>query len=94
MEAHEESNRGHEARRILDNPLFREAIDTLREGIIGKWRAAPIRDREGMHELKLMDKLLTDIEGYLRSVLDTGKMADIQLEKERKVAELRKAGIR
>lgn len=94
MNTHDESVRGHEANQILEHPLFREAIDTMRQAIIDKWRAAPIRDREGMHELKLMDKLLSDLEGYFKHIAETGKMAEIQLEQARKVEKLRKAGIR
>lgn len=93
MNTHDESIRGHEARQLLENPLFREAVDTMRQAIYEKWRSAPIRDKEGMHELKLMDKLLSDLEGYFKHVADTGKMAEIQLEQEKKVEKLRKAGI-
>ncbi len=47
-----------------------------------------------MHELKLMDKILTDFETYFRTLAETGKMADIQLEQEQKLLRLRKSGIR
>ena len=30
-----------------------------------------------MHELKLMDKILTDFETYFRTLAETGKMAEI-----------------
>lgn len=90
----QERERGHEAKKLLENPIFRECIDSLRDGIIAKWRAAPIRDRDGAHELKLMDKLLSDIEGYIRTIADTGKIADIQLERDLKMEKLKKAGIR
>lgn len=90
----QERERGHEAKMLLENPLFRECIDTLRESIVAKWRAAPIRDRDGAHELKLMDKLLSDIEGYIRTIAETGKIADIQLERDLKMEKLKKAGIR
>ena len=94
MDIHKESERGHAAKQLLDNEIYREAIASLRESIVTKRRNAPIRDREGAHELKLMDKLLTDIEGYIKTVADTGKMADIQLEKEKNIAKLKIAGIR
>ena len=94
MNLHEDSQRGHEAKMLLENKLYKEAISGLRENIITSWRNAPVRDRDGMHELKLMDKLLTDIERYIKQIADTGKMADIQLEKDAKLAELKKKGIR
>lgn len=94
MNTHEESTRGFQARQLLENAIFQESVEKLQESIISKWRSAPVRDREGMHELKLMDKILGDIVSYIRQVAETGRMADIQLEQERKVAELKKKGIR
>lgn len=89
-----ESQRGNEAKSLLDNPLYQECVQSLREAIISKWRSTPIRDREGAHELKLMDKLLSDIEQYFKTIAETGKIADIQIERERKMERLKKAGIR
>ena len=94
MNLNDESQRGHEARSLLENPLYVECVTSLREAIITKWRATPIRDREGAHELKLMDKLLSDIEQYFRTVAETGKIADIQIERDRRMDKLKKAGIR
>ena len=94
MDVYEESERGNRARDLLNNAMFRETIDSLRTAIVDKWRSAPMRDIEGQHELKIMDKLLTDIEAYIKKTADTGKMADIQLERDTKVAELKRHGIR
>ena len=94
MDKYEESQRGYQASQLIDNPIYKECISELRKGIVEKWRTAPIRDSEGLYSLKLMDKLLTDIEGYIKNVAETGKMADIQLEREKNVANLRKVGIR
>lgn len=94
MNLHDEAERGRDAKLLLENRIFTESVSKLKESIVDKWRSCPIRDREGQHELKLMDKVLTDIVGYIKQVADTGKMADIQLEQERKVQELKKAGIR
>ena len=94
MDTYTESQRGIEVKALLQNPLFREAFDTLRAGIVDKWRSCPVRDKEGQHELKLMDVILSNVENYIKQIADTGKMADIQLERERKVAKLKEAGIR
>lgn len=94
MNRQEESERGHMARQILENPLYAESIQVLKSAIYDKWRACPLRDRDGAHELKLMDKLLTDFEGYFKQVLETGKLADIQTEQDRKLTLLKRAGVR
>jgi len=41
-----------------------------------------------------MDVILSNVENYIKQIADTGKMADIQLERERKVAKLKEVGIR
>jgi hypothetical protein len=91
---YEEDSRGRQAADLLENSIYREAIDTLRQSLVDKWRSCPIRDKEGQHELKLMDKLVGDIEMYIANIAKTGKMAAIQLEQEQKVEKLRKFGIR
>ena len=94
MNVYEEDARGKQAEELLGNPMFREAIDTLRQSLVDKWLSSPIRDVEGQHELRLMTKLLGDVEGYIANIAKTGKMAAIQLEQEQKVEKLRKFGIR
>lgn len=94
MNLHEDAQLGYEARQLLENELFRSALDNIRAGIVEKWRSCPIRDREGQHELKLMDKLLSELEGYIKQVVDTGKMAEIQLENERRMQLVKQSGIR
>ncbi len=93
MNKHTEYSRGQRAKELLDNEIYKDCIKQLSDGIVDKWRSAPIRDREGMHELKLMDKLLTDIEAYIKTTAETGKMAEIQLAQENNVAKLKRAGI-
>ena len=93
MSFKEELRRGELARHVVENEIYQDAIKQVREGIIKKWEEAPLRDREGHHELKIMLKLLCEITGYIQTTMDTGKMAQIQLEHDRKVTQLRKAGI-
>lgn len=94
MNLQKDSERGYQANELLNNELFSESINMLRQGIVDKWRETPIRDKEGQHELKLMDKVLTDMVNYLKTIISNGKMADIQLEQEKKLSKLHKAGIR
>ena len=93
MNIQQEIQAGFNAQKLYENEQFKAAFNQIRAGIIEKWRSCPIRDIEGQHELKLMDKLLNDLEGYFKTVIDSGKMAEIQLENEKKVAKLKKAGI-
>jgi hypothetical protein len=74
------------AKQLTENPIYIEAIGLIRYGIITKWENCPIRDTEGQHELKLMLKLLTDLERNINRVIDTGKLAEIEIERQKKMS--------
>ena len=82
MDLSEEQRRGELASHVLDNPIYQESWQSVRSGIISAWETCPIRDKEGQGELKLMLKLLTDVQRNLEAVTSTGKMAEIQIERE------------
>lgn len=82
MDSSEELRRGDLAQMVLENPIYIESMQTVRETLIQAWESAPIRDTEGQHELKLMLKLLTDLQRNIEDVMQTGKLAKIQIERE------------
>lgn len=88
-----ELRRAEQARQLLQNEMYVNAVNTVRQAIIDKWISAPMRDIEGQHELKLMLKLLGDVTGYIQTALETGKMAEIQLEQERRMTKLKSVGL-
>lgn len=93
MSASEELRRGEQARQLLQNELYQDAVTQVRQAIIDKWMQAPLRDREGHHELKIMLKLLGDLTGYIQTTLETGKLAQIQVESERRMTKLKAVGL-
>ena len=78
-----EERRGRMAQEILDNALFKESFHSVKTGILEAWANSPIRDHEGQHELRLMLKLLNDVEANLVDVMQTGKLAQITLREKR-----------
>lgn len=92
MSLQTELRRGELARQLQQNELYVEAFDTVKQAIIDKWIQCPVRDHEGQHELKLMLKLLGEVTGYVDQVMQTGKMAEIQLQNERRMEKLKAAG--
>jgi hypothetical protein len=77
-----EEQRGQRAREVLENEVFKDAFKGVRESIIASWEAAPIRDKDGQHELKLMLKLLTDVQRNIEDIAQTGMLAKLQIERE------------
>lgn len=76
--------RAQQAKHLLDNPIYQESIKSVREAIIKAWSDAPIRDVDGQHELKLMLKLLNDLENNILRVVNDGKIAQIEIERQKK----------
>lgn len=77
--------RGQHAERLLNDPMLTDAFDQVAVGLHQAWESAPIRDREGQHELKLMLKLLNDVRANLAITLESGKLAAIDIKGQEKL---------
>lgn len=68
-------DRGAKATRLLEDPLLQESFANVRKAIHERWERAPISDREGQHELRIMLHLVDSVEGFLREAITNGKIA-------------------
>lgn len=84
MSLEKDAEVGRQAEMLLDNPIYRDSMFAVRDAIITAWQASPIRDTEGQHELRLMLKLLGDLEANIKRVAETGKLAKLQIEQEKR----------
>jgi hypothetical protein len=80
MTEHEEMLRGEEADRLLANPLFKESISKVREGIVSSMEQSALGDEHTHNRLVIALQLLSKIEKNIREVAETGKMVKIQIE--------------
>ncbi len=85
MEQLSEIKRGERASEVLENPLFKEAITKVREGIINSMSISALGDAETHNRLVIAMQLLNQIEKSLKDVVQTGKMAAIQTSDKRKL---------
>ena len=69
---------------LLESPIYKDSLSAVRSAIIETWEKCPVRDTEAQHELKLMLKLLKDLEANINQVATTGKLAKLQIEQERR----------
>lgn len=95
MDLNDEIKRGHAAQNWLDNPIYKEAVERVRAVILERWQDAPIRDKEGQHELKIMLHMLDQVVKHVSTVAKTGEIAAKQLaeqlERERKLNRMKRA---
>jgi hypothetical protein len=77
----QELNRSSQAKQILENNLFKEAIESLKkiysEALLEKTGAKESDTRE---KLWIAYNVVGKVEQHLQSILETGKLAEKQLE--------------
>ena len=75
------------AKEVLENEAFVAAFDDTEKEIIEQWTSSPARDAEGREKLHTYLMLLRKVKAHLLYSLDTGKLADIDLQHKKSLAE-------
>lgn len=84
MDNFTEVQRASQAQEILNNPLFIEAIDEVKKGIIYSMTVSSLGDSDTHNRLVIAMQLLNQIEKQLKDHVATGKMASLQINDKRK----------
>lgn len=84
MTLEEQRSRGDMARELLQHPMMEEALADIERAYFDAWKATPARDKDGKEELWKLTKTLEKFKQHLKTTLETGKMATIQLEKQKR----------
>ena len=79
----EEIKLGEQAAQVLDNPVYKDAIERVRENIVNSMTNSPIGDEKTHNRLVIALQLLNQINKQLTDVMQTGKLASIQTDKPR-----------
>lgn len=87
MNTQQRRQRGARAKEIAEDAVFQEALKSMRDAIIEKWRQCDVNDTNSQHELKLMDKLIDSFAYNFQAFMDDGTMATIELEAEKEKEE-------
>lgn len=77
----EEIKRGEQAAVILDNPVYQEAIEKVKENIISAMANSPLGDEKTHNRLVIALQLVNQINKQLTDVMQTGKLAAIQTDR-------------
>lgn len=68
------------AQALLDNELFNEALASIERDLIEAWKITPARDTDGRERCYAAVQQLGKLKGYFESVLNDGKLAQVQLK--------------
>jgi hypothetical protein len=72
---------GAQAQQILDNPVYKDAIERVRENIVSSMTNSAIGDEKTHNRLVIALQLLNQINKQLTDVMQTGKLASIQTDR-------------
>lgn len=75
----EEIKRGEQAQKILDNEVYKEAFTAVKDHIIEAMQTSPLGDETTHNRLVIALQVLAQIEKSLTNVMQTGKLAKIQV---------------
>lgn len=82
---------GAQAKTIWHDEAFKRAMERVRAGIHERWASAPLDDKEGQFALRLMLKLLNDVEGNIRKEMNDGVLAEAQIAEDAEKEKRKKA---
>lgn len=78
--------RANHAEKLLADPLLSDSFELVRTTLLQKIEEAPIEDAAGVHELRLMLKLLRSARGHLEQAVRDGKVIVHRLEEKRRMS--------
>lgn len=90
MNQQQKIDRAQKAERILNDELYKDSFELTRQAIYQQIEKTPIRDIEGLTHLRLCLKLLTDVRANLESVLRDGKVAEFNIEEQKRLSKIRR----
>lgn len=67
--------RAANAKRLLDDPLLQEALESVEQAAIDGWRATAARDTEARELAWITTKVVGRLRDALQSMVDDGKIA-------------------
>ena len=67
--------REEQAHRLLNDPMYNEAFDTLSENLFNTWANSSVNDVESREQCWLSVRLLERLRLHLTSNVETGEMA-------------------
>ena len=91
MTDEEKIDLGKRAKGVLENPLVTDALESMRQALVGQFFDCPVRDREALEEIHRMNKTLEAFVNHFEKIVAQGESAAAVLKKhiydsERKVA--------
>lgn len=83
MELEQKVARGARAKEILNDDVYIETFELVKQGINDLWANSPARDSEGREKAYLMLGMLNKLQSVLLTTMETGLLAAEDLKHQR-----------
>lgn len=93
MELSERIYNGNRAKEVLENESFQWAINEIKTEVTDQWKNSPARDEAGREWLWMLLQMANKLELVLKSTLETGQLAELELRHQRTLLERAKDAI-
>lgn len=84
---------GNRAKEVLDNEVFQAVFTDIEQEVTQSWMDSPARDQEGREKLWQYLTLLRKVKAHLTTTLETGKLAQLELQHKQSLYDRAKAGL-
>ena len=78
---------GDRAKEILENEVFQAVFEDIEKELYQAWKQSPQRDAEGRERIHLALSMMGKVKASLTTTLETGKLAMLELEHRRTLAQ-------
>ncbi|NDH54060.1 MAG: hypothetical protein EBY24_19235 [Betaproteobacteria bacterium] len=92
MTLEERLHHGSRAKEVLENEAYIDAFESIKTDILEQWTNSPARDADGREKLWTCLKLLQKVQTQLQTTLETGKLAQLELQHKQTLQDRLKAG--
>ena len=72
--ADNEQKRSQQAKHILEDPIFIEAVNTIRSDLPNEWLNSDVKSSEQRENIFIMRRMLELVVMQIKSVMETGKI--------------------
>lgn len=84
---------GNRAREVLENEVFQQVFADIEQELTETWTNSPARDEAGREKVYQYLMSLRKVKAWMTSAMETGKLAELDLNHKRTLAERAKDGM-
>ena len=81
------------AKEVLENEAFIKAFEDIENEVIEQWKTSPARAEADREKLWLYLTLLKKVQTHLKTTLETGKLAELELTHKQSLLDRAKHGL-